>query len=320
MTDDQALDRLLDALNAGRLDPAAIDDPELAELLTLARELRQLGPSAPTPEPGWPATDFPQRLAQRLAAALRPAPRPLPAPPDFGDAAPHISALNGRASVDDELAVVAGRGAARRWLREGLRLAAAGVALALLTGLLVALLHDRGGQTAHIGSSNPLADPSVLMPPAAQNHLLGTPSAGGGTPPAGRLSIWAFDPDAAEAHQHGLGQPLQLSQQAGGYTVTLEWAYSDGRQIYLVYRISAPPGQTYNSFNLWSAKLTDSAGTILLARGGGGTAVVDGTGEMLTRFDAGQAVRQGGTLKLHFSAPALQAIVPNPAAATPTAI
>ena len=58
---------------------------------------------------------------------------------------------------------------------------------------------------------------------------------------------------------------------------------------------------------------------MLPARGGGGTAVIDGSAEMLARFDAGQVERQGGSLRLHFSALALQVIVPNPGAATPTA-
>jgi hypothetical protein len=292
---EEQLDRLIDQLIAGD-EPDDAGDSELAALAAVAREVRQHRAASPAP-------GFESRLSNQVAQRLR---------------LPEVIEANGHNAHTANGHRAAGRLAPlpvtpaptspkprRRWPRELGQAVAAGLVLLLVGALLIALFDN------HIQNGGPV-DQGILGHEG--QPLAATPA---GTPGMPRTP-WEANAAANELHARGLGKEFHLVQQAGDYSITLNWAGDDGNHVFLSYTISGPKDQAFNNMTLYGTKLTLSDGTQLNTFGGVGTEIENASTSSLDWFDV-SGLPNSGALDLRLTVEAIYAIIPFGPTETPPA-
>lgn len=134
------LDRMLDDLNAHR-EPADLDEnDELAELVEMARGLKELGKTT------WPDSSFPMRTAIQLSQELNPQVTPVSFTPRADDGDPDATGERPPLPLPerDLPAPTPLRRGRSSNLRKSLEIAAAAVVLVLFTALIATLLGNNG--------------------------------------------------------------------------------------------------------------------------------------------------------------------------------
>ncbi len=213
----EQLDRMIDALNDPR-DPEreGFADADLAELVELARGLKQLGHTR------WPDESFPTRAASNLSARLAPASSVKESVRIIGDDAgelPQLPSLPTPGAEPRPMSLPSRRG----WGRKSLEIAAAVAVLVLFAGLVSMLLRGNGsgtetpptqaGQGSNIG-----AGPSVQI----ANTPLPTPASTGTSTPIPTVSPSPVSPQ-------GVSNPtLAALQQAAGFNLFAPKTMPDG--------------------------------------------------------------------------------------------
>ena len=126
-----------------------------------------------------------------------------------------------------------------------------------------------------------------------------------GIPLVNKALQWQ-DTRSQQVSHHQLGQTIHLSQQACGFTMTLERVYADANDIVIGYTIQAPSARVFmGGFTPSSTTLTDTRGTLYQAIQGGGTSTIDNqTGNFLL-FDTGGIKNLPPMLNLHLHIPSI---------------
>jgi len=135
-----------------------------------------------------------------------------------------------------------------------------------------------------------------------------------------------MDPSLQDVEQAGLFQELNLSQNVGGLTVTLQRAYADANRIVVAYTVSSPAGQRYDPGDV---TLTDATGTVFPGMAGIGVTgksdllqveLPPGTGSYVTSFDAAAVQGAPAELRLRLTLKLEEIVLPTPVPnAPPTA-
>ena len=119
------------------------------------------------------------------------------------------------------------------------------------------------------------------------------------------FGLFVGDGDVAGAPT--LGQGVNLTESACGYTMMINSVYGDANRVVVGYTMAGPAGRTFTSFS-GMPTLTDAQGRDLHAIVGGGTATTSGTSGNAAVFDASALAATGGQVALRLSAPTIEAI------------
>src|SRR5436305_12893922 len=107
------------------------------------------------------------------------------------------------------------------------------------------------------------------------------------------LSMWAGTAQVATQH---LGEDVNLSQSACGFTMTISRVYADANRIIVGYTLTGPAGRRFNNINA-TPTLADAQGHTLPGLEGAGTGVMGSQSGNYMAFDAGSVAASAGTLQ-----------------------
>lgn len=97
-----------------------------------------------------------------------------------------------------------------------------------------------------------------------------------------------------------LGEPLNLSHTADGYTVTVTRGYADANRVIVAYTIRRTDGEPLGQLRPFTATVTTAQGVVLVDHGGGSR---DANGGFLDTYDAAPITGNPSDLTLHLTVP-----------------